>query len=100
MPVVVSQWTSATSVMSGSAASRSATSAAVGGRGLVGLQHAVGARHAPADLDHAAAVGATDQDQQMAVARDQRAELGFHREGAAALYRHAGERLAGGGERE
>ena len=31
MPVVVSQWTSATSVMSGSAASRSATSAAVGG---------------------------------------------------------------------
>ena len=72
----------------------------LGRLGLAGFQHAVGAARAAADLRHPPAVGAVDENQQPAVARDQRAELGFHREGAAALHRHAGEGLAGVGERE
>ncbi len=68
--------------------------------GLAGLLHAVGAARAAAELRHAPTVGAVDENQQAAVAGNKGAELGFHRKGAAALHRHAGEGLASVGERE
>ena len=42
-----------------------------------------------ADANHALAIGAVDQDQQLAVRRHEAAEHRFDREGAAALHRHA-----------
>ena len=87
MPEVVSQCTAATWLIAGSAASARSSGLRVVRLVLGRLEHrhlaAVIARH----LDHALAIGAVDQDQQLAVPRHQRAEHGLDHEGAAALER-------------
>ncbi len=69
-----------------------------GGRGYVlgRLERRHAAPHHLRELREALAVGAVDQDEQVAVARDERVDRALDREGAAALHRHAHVRALAG----
>lgn len=66
---------------------------------LAPFEDVYGTAHDAGDVDHALPIGAVDQDQQLAVPRDQRPYGGFDDEGARALERDADVGLFGTGQR-
>ena len=93
MPVDVSQWMSPTCVIDGSALSSRSTSCGVVGDVLGRLERRDPAAHHLREPGEPRAVGAVDQHQHVAVARDERVDRRLDRERAAALHRDADVRV-------